>query len=383
MLCAAPEAAFPVSTSDAQGGRSLFIPLTMHNYYSQKTVGVTGGLGLIGSFLCEELLEIGAKVVLVDDESKGTWKYIPFTESQVDYRRGTLEDASFAQEALEGCEIAFHLASRAYGVGFSQQNNFEMFRFNDLINSNVLDSIAANRVSQALVTSSSCVYPDDGPTPMPDTIPFGGEPERVNWGYGWAKRILEQKAVIYQKETGIPITVVRPFNIYGERYNWVGENSQAIPMLVKRILDGESPVVIWGSGNQRRNYLHARDCARVMLKLLENGYYERPINIGREETVSVKELAQMIAEAGSLEIEIATNRDKPEGRFIKSADSKLLTAALGNGFTWTTPLERGLSLMVEWYRETFQAPAPVGSNGRASPGSVWRAVSPQPATASR
>lgn len=325
----------------------------MDSIFKDRTIGVTGGLGLIGSFLAEELTEIGARVVLVDDESKGSWKYIPDLTSKVDYRKGSLESPAFAREALDGCDVVFHLASRAYGVGFSQKNNFEMFRFNDLINTNVLDAIAYHRVNQALVVSSSCVYPDDGPTPMPDCIPVTGEPERVNWGYGWAKRILEQKAIIYQKETGIPITVVRPFNIYGEHYNWVGNSSQAIPMLVKRILDGENPVVIWGTGNQRRNYIHGLDCARAMIRLMENGYFERPVNLGREETVSVRDLVIRIAECAQLDIKLVTDRSKPEGRFIKSADSKLLSAALGDDFEWKVSLREGIKRMTEWYTETF------------------------------
>jgi nucleoside-diphosphate-sugar epimerase len=271
----------------------------------------------------------------------------------VEFRRRDLADPQQAIEGLAGAEFVFHLASRAYGVGFSQKNNFEMFRFNDLVNTNVLDGIAANHPQQALVVSSSCVYSDEGPTPMSDCQPLTGEPERVNWGYGWAKRVLEQKAFIYQKETGIPLTVVRPFNIYGERYNWVGDSSQAIPMLTKRLLDGENPLVIWGTGNQRRNYVHALDCARVMLQLVENGYHERPVNIGREETVSVKDLVQRLASLNSMSLELVCDRTKPEGRFIKSADSNLLMAALGDNFVWKVDLQEGLSRMIAWHRQTF------------------------------
>jgi len=325
----------------------------MDSFYKGKTVAVTGGLGLIGSFLCEELCVAGAKVTLIDDESKGSWRYIDHLRPRVEYRRKDLAAPKDAIEALADGEYVFHLASRAYGVGFSQKNNFEMFRFNDLVNTNVLDAIACHRPKQALVVSSSCIYPDDGPTPMSDTQPVTGEPERVNWGYGWAKRILEQKAVIYQKETGIPITVVRPFNIYGEHYTWVGESSQAIPMLTKKILDRENPIVVWGSGNQRRNYIHAVDCARAMMQLVENGYFERPVNIGREETVSVKVLVNRIAVIAGLEPKIVFDRSKPEGRFIKSADSKLLLAALGDDFTWQIGLQDGLKRMVDWYARTF------------------------------
>lgn len=326
----------------------------MNSFFKDKSVTVTGGLGLIGSFLCEDLVAAGARVILADDESKGTWKYIPALRGQVCFRKADLTDPAAAREAIADAEYVFHLASRAYGVGFSQKNNFEMFRFNDLVNTNALDAIAAVKPAHALVVSSSCVYSDEGPTPMSDNHAVDGEPERVNWGYGWAKRILEQKAVIYGKETGIPITVVRPFNIYGEHYNWVGESSQAIPMLTKRLLDRqENPMVIWGTGNQRRNYIHAADCACVMMRLVENGYYERPVNIGREETVSVKDLVHRLASAANMEVEIICDRSKPEGRFIKSGDSSLLKAALGDDFEWKVSLNEGLQRMIEWYQTTF------------------------------
>ena len=325
----------------------------MTSFFKDKKVAVTGGLGLIGSFLCEQLVETGARVILVDDESKGTWKYIPHLRDKVEYRKQDLTQPQVANQAIVGAEYVFHLASRAYGVGFSQKNNFEMFRFNDLVNTNVLDAIAHHRPAQALVVSSSCVYSDDGPTPMSDNQMLTGEPERVNWGYGWAKRVLEQKAVIYAKETGIAITVVRPFNIYGEHYNWVGESSQALPMLTKRLLDGENPMIIWGTGNQRRNYIHALDCARIMMRLLENGYHERPVNIGREETVSVRDLVRRLAQISGKDVELQCDRTKPEGRFIKSGDSSLLSAALGDDFTWEICLEEGLRRMTEWYRVTF------------------------------
>jgi nucleoside-diphosphate-sugar epimerase len=323
-------------------------------FYKSKHVVVTGGLGLIGSFLSEELLKAGAKVIVIDDESKGNWKYSSHLKSQVEYRKGSLEDPKFAVEAIAGCDYVFHLASRPYGVGFSQKNNFEMFRFNDLINTNVLDAIAHTNPQQALVVSSSCVYSDDSPTPMSDSFPITGEPERVNWGYGWAKRILEQKAIIYQKETGIPITVVRPSNIYGERYHWAGENSQALPMLTKRLMDGENPLVVWGSGNQRRNYIHALDCSLAMMRLIENGYFDRPVNIGKEETISVKNAVERLASLANIEVEIVFDRSKPEGRFIKSVDSRLLCAALGDDFAWKVPSNEGFGKMIDWYKITFQ-----------------------------
>ena len=93
-----------------------------------------------------------------------------------------------------------------------------------------------NKPENLMITSSSCVYKDDGPETISERDLFEGNPENVNRGYGWAKRFLECKTKILSEETGIKSIIVRPFNIYGERYKWRGEGSQAIPMLVSKIL---------------------------------------------------------------------------------------------------------------------------------------------------
>src|SRR5262249_43582021 len=144
-----------------------------------------------------------------------------------------------------------------------------LLQHNERITNNLISALARQPLVHLLVASSSCIYPDDGPETIPELPLFEGEPEIANWGYGWAKRFLEQKSTMLARETGIPVTIVRPFNIYGERYRWVDTASQAIPMLVKKVLDGDDPVVVWGSGKQRRNYLHAGECADAMLGLVE------------------------------------------------------------------------------------------------------------------
>ncbi|MCU0780505.1 MAG: NAD-dependent epimerase/dehydratase family protein [Akkermansiaceae bacterium] len=294
-----------------------------------QTVIVTGGLGLIGSFVCDELLARGARVIVVDDESKGGWTYCGHLRDRVLHRKGSLEDSGFARSALAGADIVMHLASKTCGVGFSSQHHLELLSQNNLVTANVLSALMASPPAHLLITSSSCVYSDDSPTPMDDRADWYGEPELVNRGYGWAKRVLEQMSAVYASELGIGLTIVRPVNVYGERYHWLGSGSQAIPMLVKRIMDGVNPLVIWGSGQQRRSYVHAADCARMMVQLVENKW------------------------AAGKSIEFAFDTTKPEGRFVKAADSSRLRLALGGAFQTGLPLAEGMRRMVDWYHQTF------------------------------
>jgi UDP-glucose 4-epimerase len=318
---------------------------------SGKTVVVTGGAGLIGSYLVDCLVGRGARVIVADDFSKGRRSNLAAVINKVVIREGDLERPAAMKRAIEDADIVFHLASRAYGIGYSAGNHLLMLQHNESITNNLLDALVNRPVEHLLVTSSSCVYPDDGPDTVPELPVFFGEPERANWGYGWAKRFLEQKAVMAAQETGIPLTIVRPFNIYGERYRWVDSGSQAIPMLVKKVMDGDNPVIVWGSGTQRRNYLHAADCAATMADLVEADF-AGTVNIGTEDTVTMLELVETICQVAGRRPRIVTDTSRPEGRRIKSCDATLLRKVC-HGFAPRISLKEGLSRMIDWYASEF------------------------------
>jgi nucleoside-diphosphate-sugar epimerase len=318
---------------------------------SGKTVVVTGGAGLIGSFLAERLAATGANVAIADDFSKGRRQYLAPIAEKLEVREGDLERPAAMERALAGADVVFHLASRAYGIGHSAGHHLAILEHNERITNNLFHVLARQPVEHLLVTSSSCVYPDDGSDTVGELPLFTGEPEMANWGYGWAKRFLEQKAVIFARETGVPLTVVRPFNIYGERYTWVGDSSQAIPMLIKKVMDGDDPLVIWGSGTQRRNYMHASDCADVMAVLVESGF-TGAVNIGTEDTVTMQELVTTICGLAGRNPRIVTDCSRPEGRRMKSSDATLLRRVYP-AFRRHVELEAGLQRMIGWYRASF------------------------------
>lgn len=324
-------------------------------HLADNSVLVTGGAGLIGSFLVERLVAAGARVTVADDFSKGRRDYLAAVNGHIEIREGDLERAETMERALAGANIVFHLASRAFGIGYSAGNHLAILEHNEKITNNLMRGLVKRPVSHLLVASSSCVYPDDAPTPLPELSVFAGEPEVANAGYGWAKRFLEQKMTLLAQFAGIPLTIVRPFNIYGERYTWVGSASQAIPMLVKKVMDGDNPVVIWGSGTQRRNYLHAFDCADAMAGLVESGFIGT-VNIGTEETVTLRELTESICRISGKKPRIVTEIAKPEGRGIKAADSTKLRTVYP-GFCTSVGLDDGLRRMLGWYCATFERAA--------------------------
>jgi nucleoside-diphosphate-sugar epimerase len=198
------------------------------------------------------------------------------------------------------------------------------------------------------VVSTACIYPHDAIIPTPESEGDRGSPEPTNEGYGWAKRMAEQLARYYDTETDMSVAVCRPFNAYGARDHWDDATSHVIPALIKRILDGEDPVVVWGSGNQTRAFLHARDAARGMKLIAEKASTAEPINIGHEDEVSIRELVNRIIELTSTSTSVVFDTSKPDGYPRRAADTTKLRMV--TGWVPDTPLDRGVLEMIEEYR---------------------------------
>jgi nucleoside-diphosphate-sugar epimerase len=316
-----------------------------------RKVLVTGGAGLIGSYLAERLVAAGAGVVVADDFSRGRREHLAGIVDRIEVREGDLERPEVMELALEGAEVIFHLASRVYGVGYGTGRHLAILEHNDRITNNLIGALARRPPAWLVIASSSCVYPDDGPERIPELPLFVGEPEAVNCGYGWAKRMLEQKALLLAREKGIALTIVRPFNIYGERYRWAGDASQAVPMQMKKVMDGDDPVVIWGSGRQRRNYLHAIDCADAIAGLVEADF-AGTVNIGTEDTVTLRELVELMCRLSHRRPALVYDLSRPEGRLVKSSDSTRLRREYPQ-FRTSIDLEQGILRMIGWYRRNF------------------------------
>jgi nucleoside-diphosphate-sugar epimerase len=229
-----------------------------------------------------------------------------------------------------------------------------MLVWNLLCTLNALDAAKENGIDRFAIISSSCVYPDDAPVPTPELDLFTGLPESVNEGYGWAKRIQELAGQYYAKEYGMGVTIVRPSNLYGGKYRWGSEEKgSVVPSLVKRIMDGEDPLVVWGSGRQRRNFLHASDAAWLILKTMEADASALPVNIGYEDETTIAELVDLICEVSGKRPQIKFDTTRPEGRFRKSSESVRLKG-LTNNYVPQVTLRQGIAEMIDWYHREFQ-----------------------------
>lgn len=318
------------------------------SYWKSRKVLVAGGCGFLGSYLVEELILASARVRVADNLVTGSLENLDCVRQKVQFLPIDLLDFRSCLEATEGMEVVMDLAGRTSGVAYSSQHHGEMLYHNTVMALNLLEAARQNRVDRFLMVSSSCVYPDDAPVPTPELEVMTHFPEKVNEGYGWAKRIAELQARFYHKEYGMEIAICRPFNPYGKRYRWQGEKSHVFPALVKRIMDGEDPLVVWGSGRQRRNFLHARDVVRLMMTITEKTWKVEPINIGYEDDVSIAELVELICQVSNRRPKVIFDENRPEGRLRKCSDATRLRA-IANGYSPEISLRQGAEEMIEWY----------------------------------
>lgn len=328
----------------------------MSGFWRGKRVLIGGGCGFLGSYLVPVLAEAGAYVTVVDNLENGDRSVLAAFEPHVLFVQADLRDRDSCNALLQGTDIFINLAAKASGVGFSRTHHGEMLIDNVLCGLVPLQAAVRHAVPHVVLTSTSCVYPDDAPVPTPELDPFTGSPEAVNEGYGWAKRVQELAAGYVARESGMRITTLRPFNMYGANYPWRSvEKAHVIPALVKRVLDGENPLVVWGSGRQRRNFLHGSDAAEAIARVIAGGG-EGAVNIGYEEDTSVAELVSLICEVTRRSPRIVFDTSRPDGAARKSADATKLRALTG-GYEPRVSLRQGIEEMVEWYERSF-APAP-------------------------
>jgi GDP-L-fucose synthase len=314
---------------------------------------VTGGNGFIGSHLVELLVSAGARVVSTASSEASRWRFLDAVRHDVETRVGDLRDREAARRAVEGQEIVLHLAARVGGIAYNIAHPASIFRDNLDVFMNVLEASRVAGAGRFLVVSSACVYPRFCSVPTPEAEGFHGRPEPSNEGYGWAKRMEEFLGEAYTREYGMDVRIARPYNAYGPRDNFDPATSHVIPALIRRVLTGENPLVVWGDGTATRSFLYVSDFARGLTAVAERSPQVEAINVGSDEETSVRTLAELIVELSGRQVEIVFDTAKPGGQPRRTCDTSLAKRLLG--FEAEVPLREGVRRTMEWYRRTLAA----------------------------
>jgi len=320
----------------------------MH-YWKNAKVLVTGGAGFIGSHLVEFLVEEGAKVTVVDNLERGKFENLKNVEKDINFIKIDLRNLDNCKEVCKGQEVVFNMAAKVTGIEYNITHHKNIFENNILLQIFPLKAAHEMGVQRFCQVSTACVYPHDATVPTPESEGTRGEPEPTNSGYGWAKRMGERLAEYYAQETDMEIVIVRPFNAYGPRDYYDEKTSHVIPALIKKVMDGNNPVVVWGSGNQSRVFVHAKDFAKGIMLVTERYTKADPVNIGHDEETKIKDLLKKIQDMTGIHNEVFYDTTKPEGHLRRAADITKLRNAT-NGLIPFISLEEGLEEMIQWYK---------------------------------
>jgi len=321
-------------------------------YWNKKAVLVTGGAGFIGSHLVEMLVKENANVRVADNLENGSLKNLELCENKIEFMNKDLTDPKACREAVKDVDIVLNLAAKVGGVGYNVKHPGTMFTKNVLINTLMLEAVRKEDVERYLCVSSACVYPRYCTIPTPESEGFKDVPEPTNIGYGWAKRMAEVQAQTYAEEFGMKIAIVRPYNAYGPRDHFDPKKSHVIPAIIRRIFDGENPLVVWGDGEQTRAFVYVTDVARGMLLATEKYPKADPINIGTDEEIKIKGLVNLILELSSRKPKVVFDTSKPAGQPRRNAD--ITKAKKLIGYEPKVSLKDGLKKTYKWKEEQIR-----------------------------
>lgn len=308
--------------------------------FDGKKVLVTGGTGLIGIPLVKMLVERGAKVRIasMDDPSRA--------HSQADFYRVNLMEFENCIKVCSGMDFVFHLAGIKGSPAMTKKKPASFFVPTITFNTNMMEAARQCKVKRYLFTSTIGVY---APAEVfyEDSVwkTFPSENDKFA---GWAKRMGELQAEAYRIEYGwTDIAIVRPANVYGPYDNFDPDNAMVIPSLIKRALDGENPLVVWGDGSSIRDFIHASDVARGMLLAIEKGS-GKEMNLGSGLGVSIKQIVEIIVDNMEIRPKVVWDTSKPSGDKKRLMD---ISRARAIGFQPKISIRDGIKETIQWYKE--------------------------------
>ena len=298
---------------------------------------ITGGGGFLGTHLLERLRAEGLD---------------PFVARRRDY---DLTQADAAERLWRDVqpELAFHLAAEVGGIGANRATPGRFWYANLLMGVHVLEAARRAGTEKLVLVGTVCAYPKHAPVPFREATFWDGYPEETNAPYGVAKKTLLVGAQSYRDQYGLNTVYLVPVNLYGPGDNFDLESSHVIPALIRKMGEAaernEPSVMLWGDGSPTREFLYVEDCAEGLWRAAERYDGAEPVNLGSGEEISIRDLAQLVADLVGFAGEIAWDVSKPNGQPRRRLDVTRAEQLLG--FRAVTPLRQGLERTIAWYLE--------------------------------
>ena len=249
-------------------------------------------------------------------------------------------------------EFVFMAAARVGGILANSTYPVQFLRDNLLMQTHVIEAAYRNNVHKFLFMGSSCIYPRLAPQPIREESLLSGDLEPTNEWYAIAKIAGIKLCAAYRWEYDFDAVSLMPVNLYGPGDNFNLETAHVLPALIRKFHEAKirdkSRMMLWGTGTPRREFLHVDDLANAALFFMDHYSEEGILNIGVGKDISIRELANLIAEVVGYEGEIEQDVSKPDG-----VPSKLLDVSRATSMGWVakTSLRDGIASTYQWYLE--------------------------------
>jgi GDP-L-fucose synthase len=278
-----------------------------------KKIYVAGHRGMVGMAMLRKLEELGVEQLVVR------------SSSELDLRNSAASERFFTREKPD---VVIFAAARVGGIQANMTYPADFIYDNLAMETNVIHAAYKHGCQRFLFLGSTCVYPRDAPQPMSEDCLLTGPLEATNEAYAIAKIAGLKLCQYYRQQHGITFHSAMPTNLYGPGDNYHPENSHVLPALIRRFhhaaTEGLDEVIIWGAGKARREFLHVDDLAEAIAFLLQLDNPPDLVNVGTGQDISIRELAEIIADTVGYKGNIAHDLTKPEGTLRKWTDTTLI-----------------------------------------------------------
>jgi GDP-L-fucose synthase len=293
---------------------------------------VTGGGGFLGSHLVERLERDGHDV---------------FVARSADYDLTSMDDTTRLFDEADP-ELVFHLAAEVGGIGANRANPGRYWYANLTMGAHILEHARLHETPKVVISGTVCSYPKFAPIPFQEKDLWEGYPEETNAPYGVAKKAILVGAQAYREQYGLNTIFLLPANLYGPRDNFDPETSHVIAALIRKMVEADDEVVLWADGSPTREFLYVDDCVEGFVLAAEHYDGADPVNLGAGREISIRELAELIADVTDYTGRIVWDTSKPGGQPRRSVDASRARELFG--FEARTRLRDGIERTVAWYR---------------------------------
>ena len=304
--------------------------------WNQKRLVVTGASGFLGSAVVQKL------------RARGYEKIIIPRSSNYDLRE---QDAIVRLYRDANPRVVVHLAAVVGGIGANRANPGRFFYDNAIMGIQMMEYARQFGVEKFVALGTICAYPKFASVPFKEEELWNGYPEETNAPYGLAKKMMLVQAQAYRAQYGFNAIYLLPVNLYGPRDNFDLESSHVIPALIRKCVEAKESnseqIVLWGDGSPTREFLYVEDAAEGIVLATERYNGKEPVNLGTGQEISIRDLAQMIAEQVGFSGSIVWDTTKPNGQPRRCLD--VTRAKVLFGFQAEYRLREGIPKTVEWF----------------------------------